>query len=312
MNIDLSLWTPEHRYRGQPTVCRLLIFSNRPIPEPRGESHESLLTWFLCSRPRPRASKALRCRPTPTSTTPRPAGRRPRSSRCASSWRRRCWRSRPRSLPPRSSTSCLRRPTTSSSTCWGWRRWCRSFWRCTAEVGGASPSRRRGATFTSSLKELPVLRVGNLGPAAASSIPKEPYTCAQCKTDFTSRWRKEKPGTILCDQCMSSNQKKALKAEHTNRLKAAFVKALQQEQEIEQRILQQATSSSSSSSLSKSTSSPSLSKSEVLVSQQYKHVRAAMQHRAASAQHSHKQVSAAFRLCWRTSTLKKKERFHVH
>lgn len=130
---------------------------------------------------------------------------------------------------------------------------------------------------------------GNLGPAAASSIPKEPYTCAQCKTDFTSRWRKEKPGTILCDQCMSSNQKKALKAEHTNRLKAAFVKALQQEQEIEQRILQQATSSSSSSSLSKSTSSPSLSKSEVLVSQQYKHVRAAMQHRAASAQHSHKQ-----------------------
>ncbi|XP_034386225.1 GATA zinc finger domain containing 2Ab isoform X2 [Cyclopterus lumpus] len=131
---------------------------------------------------------------------------------------------------------------------------------------------------------------GNLGPAAAiaSAIPKEPYTCAQCKTDFTSRWRKEKPGTILCDQCMSSNQKKALKAEHTNRLKAAFVKALQQEQEIEQRILQQA-ASSSSSSLSKSSSSPSLSKSEVLVSQQYKHVRAAMQHRSVSGHHSHKQ-----------------------
>ncbi|XP_028443568.1 GATA zinc finger domain containing 2Ab isoform X2 [Perca flavescens] len=129
---------------------------------------------------------------------------------------------------------------------------------------------------------------GNLGPAAAiaSSIPKEPYTCAQCKTDFTSRWRKEKVGTILCDQCMSSNQKKALKAEHTSRLKAAFVKALQQEQEIEQRILQQATSSSS---VSKTTSSPSLSKSEVLVSQQYKHVRAAMQHRSVSAHHSIKQ-----------------------
>lgn len=131
---------------------------------------------------------------------------------------------------------------------------------------------------------------GNLGPAAAmnSSIPKEPYTCAQCKTDFTSRWRKEKAGTILCDQCMSSNQKKALKAEHTNRLKAAFVKALQQEQEIEQRILQQATSSSSSSSVSKSTSSssPSLSKSEMLVSQQYKQVRAAMQQRSVAAHHS--------------------------
>ncbi|XP_059197059.1 GATA zinc finger domain containing 2Ab isoform X2 [Centropristis striata] len=128
---------------------------------------------------------------------------------------------------------------------------------------------------------------GNLGPAAAmaSSIPKEPYTCAQCKTDFTSRWRKEKAGTILCDQCMSSNQKKALKAEHTNRLKAAFVKALQQEQEIEQRILQQAASSSSS----KTSSSSSLSKSEVLVSQQYKHVKAAMQHRSVASHHSIKQ-----------------------
>lgn len=134
--------------------------------------------------------------------------------------------------------------------------------------------------------------VGNLGPAAAmaNAIPKEPYTCAQCKTDFTSRWRKEKAGNILCDQCMSSNQKKALKAEHTNRLKAAFVKALQQEQEIEQRILQQAASSSSSSSpsVSKTTSSSSssLSKSEMLVSQQYKQVRAAMQHKPVSAHHS--------------------------
>ncbi|KAI3368898.1 hypothetical protein L3Q82_025878 [Scortum barcoo] len=138
---------------------------------------------------------------------------------------------------------------------------------------------------------------GNMGPAAAmaSSIPKEPYTCAQCKTDFTSRWRKEKAGTILCDQCMSSNQKKALKAEHTNRLKAAFVKALQQEQEIEQRILQQAASSSSSPvSKTTSSSSPSLSKSEMLMSQQYsKQVRAAMQHRPVSAHHSSiKQVSS--------------------
>ncbi|XP_015741742.1 transcriptional repressor p66-alpha isoform X2 [Coturnix japonica] len=77
------------------------------------------------------------------------------------------------------------------------------------------------------------------------SIPvssREPYMCAQCKTDFTCRWREEKNGTIMCETCMTSNQKKALKAEHTNRLKAAFVKALQQEQEIEQRILQQTAS----------------------------------------------------------------------
>lgn len=136
----------------------------------------------------------------------------------------------------------------------------------------------------------------------ASSVPKEPYTCAQCKTDFTSRWRKEKAGTILCDQCMSSNQKKALKAEHTSRLKAAFVKALQQEQEIEQRILQQAASSSSSSasSISKSTLSSSLSKNEVLVSHHYKQVRAAMQHIPVSTHHSSIKQVSIWLYCWTT------------
>ncbi|MGH0155131.1 UNVERIFIED_CONTAM: hypothetical protein FKN15_047745 [Acipenser sinensis] len=58
----------------------------------------------------------------------------------------------------------------------------------------------------------------------------QPFVCAQCKTDFTPHWKQEKSGRILCEQCMTSNQKKALKAEHTNRLKNAFVKALQQEQ----------------------------------------------------------------------------------
>uniref|UniRef100_A0A803JLB8 GATA zinc finger domain-containing 2A n=1 Tax=Xenopus tropicalis TaxID=8364 RepID=A0A803JLB8_XENTR len=80
------------------------------------------------------------------------------------------------------------------------------------------------------------------GKISQAPSSHEPYICAQCKTDFTSRWRQEKNGTIMCEVCMSSNQKKTLKAEHTNRLKAAFVKALQQEQEIEQRILQQSSS----------------------------------------------------------------------
>ncbi|KAJ8011622.1 hypothetical protein DPEC_G00060180 [Dallia pectoralis] len=108
---------------------------------------------------------------------------------------------------------------------------------------------------------------------------KEPFTCTQCSTDFTCRWRQDKAkgGAILCADCMSSNQKKALKAEHTNRLKAAFVKALQQEQEIEQRILQQAPSP-----VSHTTSSSSSSvKVEHLVSQQLKQAQA----RAASLQH---------------------------
>ncbi|XP_038628428.1 transcriptional repressor p66-alpha isoform X1 [Tachyglossus aculeatus] len=80
------------------------------------------------------------------------------------------------------------------------------------------------------------------GKVSTTALSHEPYMCAQCKTDFTCRWREEKNGSIMCENCMTSNQKKALKAEHTNRLKAAFVKALQQEQEIEQRILQQTSS----------------------------------------------------------------------
>ncbi|NXV57228.1 P66B protein, partial [Molothrus ater] len=66
---------------------------------------------------------------------------------------------------------------------------------------------------------------------SAPAVPRvEPFVCAQCRTDFTPHWKQEKGGRILCEQCQTSNQKKALKAEHTNRLKNAFVKALQQEQ----------------------------------------------------------------------------------
>ncbi|XP_031442613.1 transcriptional repressor p66-beta isoform X2 [Clupea harengus] len=78
------------------------------------------------------------------------------------------------------------------------------------------------------------------GKMRGSLSNTEPFHCAQCKTDFTPHWKQEKGGRILCEQCMTSNQKKALKAEHTNRLKNAFVKALQQEQEIEQRLQKQA------------------------------------------------------------------------
>lgn len=77
-----------------------------------------------------------------------------------------------------------------------------------------------------------------------------PFRCAQCKTDFTPVWKWEKQGNfnfllrnvnfsenfitgnkdpkVICEQCVTTNVKKALKAEHTNRLKQAFVKALQQ------------------------------------------------------------------------------------
>ncbi|XP_072167229.1 uncharacterized protein [Diadema setosum] len=66
----------------------------------------------------------------------------------------------------------------------------------------------------------------------------QPFKCGQCNTDFTTIWKQDPKQGIMCEACIVSNQKKALKAEHTNRLKTAFVKALQQEQEIEQRIQQ--------------------------------------------------------------------------
>ncbi|XP_066508605.1 transcriptional repressor p66-alpha-like isoform X2 [Hoplias malabaricus] len=135
---------------------------------------------------------------------------------------------------------------------------------------------------------LDTLGRGKIGGALPTALAQtEPFTCSQCKTDFTCRWRKEKSGAIMCEQCMSTSQKKALKAEHTNRLKAAFVKALQQEQEIEQRILQQAASPishspSSSSSSSSSSAHGVKAEQQVIVSQMKQHSSSSLQ----SQQHS--------------------------
>merc|ERR1719330_1271189 len=66
-----------------------------------------------------------------------------------------------------------------------------------------------------------------------------PFMCSQCGTDFSPAWKWDKTDQgdrVICEQCVSSNVKKALKAEHTNRLKAAFVKGLQQEQELEAKM----------------------------------------------------------------------------
>merc|ERR1719510_714341 len=84
-----------------------------------------------------------------------------------------------------------------------------------------------------------VNRILNLD-AVTPPMPK-PFVCSQCGTDFTPTWKwdkaaKGKEVRVICEQCVTTNVKKALKAEHTNRLKAAFVKALQQEQELEAKI----------------------------------------------------------------------------
>ncbi|KAJ8916337.1 hypothetical protein NQ315_005032, partial [Exocentrus adspersus] len=83
-------------------------------------------------------------------------------------------------------------------------------------------------------------------------LPPTPFACSQCQSDFTPVWKwessKKNKGvkSVICEQCVTNNVKKALKAEHTNRLKTAFVKALQQEQEIEQRLAQNGVFTSSS------------------------------------------------------------------
>ncbi|XP_035026221.1 transcriptional repressor p66 alpha isoform X2 [Hippoglossus stenolepis] len=130
---------------------------------------------------------------------------------------------------------------------------------------------------------LDTIHRGKTGVALSKAISKDPFICTQCNTDFTCRWRHDKT-KVLCEDCMSSNQKKALKAEHTSRLKAAFVKALQQEQEIEQRIFQQTSSGSHGGS-----SSSSSLKAEQLVSQQLKQAHA----RASALQHHHQASRAA-------------------
>lgn len=70
-----------------------------------------------------------------------------------------------------------------------------------------------------------------------------PFQCVQCQTDFTPVWKRDKPGSknVICERCVTNNQKLVLKQEHTNRLKSAFVKALQQEQEIDQSLVTQST-----------------------------------------------------------------------
>ena len=67
-----------------------------------------------------------------------------------------------------------------------------------------------------------------------------PKVCSRCGTDFSPSWtNKQDTGSgsvTVCEKCSTVHVKKELKAEHTARLKAAFLKALKQEQEIEQKI----------------------------------------------------------------------------
>lgn len=88
-----------------------------------------------------------------------------------------------------------------------------------------------------------ILEIDNkptLKKALENLTPYNPRICSQCKVDFSPCWKAAKnnnmDGFVLCERCALQNVKKELKAEHTARLKAAFMKALKQEQEIEEKI----------------------------------------------------------------------------
>lgn len=85
------------------------------------------------------------------------------------------------------------------------------------------------------------------------------------RLDVTFCFTVGKDSKIICEQCVTTNVKKALKAEHTNRLKTAFVKALQQEQEIEQRLATQNSPSPTSHSSHSYTQSPSVTATPVTI-----------------------------------------------
>ena len=79
-----------------------------------------------------------------------------------------------------------------------------------------------------------------LKKALEELTPYNPRICSQCQVDFSPCWKAAKDnnldGFVLCERCALQNVKKVLKAEHTSRLKSAFIKALKQEQEIEDKI----------------------------------------------------------------------------
>jgi DNA-directed RNA polymerase subunit RPC12/RpoP len=77
-----------------------------------------------------------------------------------------------------------------------------------------------------------------------------PYVCAQCGTDWSVTWHEMSSNSdtnsddkIFCDRCTKTSQKKLLKQDHSNRLRQAFIKALQQEKELDAKFQQQSTSS---------------------------------------------------------------------
>ncbi|XP_031569066.1 transcriptional repressor p66 alpha-like [Actinia tenebrosa] len=139
-----------------------------------------------------------------------------------------------------------------------------------------------------SLKEIP--KAKSSPPLTEKPQQENPKVCGQCDTDFTPCWKtKNKDGAevLMCEKCSTVNVKKELKTEHTARLKAAFLKALKQEQEIEQKMgettpiapkPQSSKSSSHSSSSSSSSRHHHISHHQGVLHHRHQHVQPGIYH----------------------------------
>lgn len=71
-----------------------------------------------------------------------------------------------------------------------------------------------------------------------------PYMCANCGTDYTPVWRRDKNNTVLCEKCLKTLERKQTKQEHGQRLKQIVVKVNKDREVFEKQVLaeqQQAT-----------------------------------------------------------------------
>ncbi|CAF1237765.1 unnamed protein product [Rotaria sp. Silwood1] len=124
-----------------------------------------------------------------------------------------------------------------------------------------------------------------------------PYICVQCGTDWSVTWHEMSSNSdinsddkILCDRCTKTSQKKLLKQDHSNRLRQAFIKALQQEKELDAKFQQQSTistqppSSSTTNTVKQSSSTQQHSKH---VHQTNKHSNKPLSTKTSSNHHHH-------------------------
>ena len=124
-----------------------------------------------------------------------------------------------------------------------------------------------------------------------------PHVCAQCGTDWSVTWHEltstNESNTIeekiLCDRCTKTSQKKLLKQDHSTRLRQAFIKALQQEKELDAKFQQQSTTTGSTSSTS-SNAPPSTTSNSIKQSPSSQSLNS-NKHVHSSSKHSNKPLS---------------------